>query len=625
VGTTCPFRGLPIKWTDASFQSLLDALPDAVLIVNQAGKVVVTNTQAEKIFRYTREELIGRPVEWLVPPRFRDRHAQYRENYSSDPHVRPMGIGLELFAQRSDGTDFPVEINLSPITTEAGTFVISAIRDATALHRLNELKESNNVLREIYESEARFRLVADFAPMMIWMSGTNKLCTYFNEPWLEFTGRSLEQERGNGWTEGIHPDDLQKCLNTYTQAFDRREEFKMEYRLRRSDGEYRWIVDKGIPRFNADHSFAGYIGSCVEVTDVKRMEEALGQKEKDLLEAQRLAGVGSWQWHLGNDTVTWSEELYRIAGLDPALPAPAYKEHSSLFTAESWDRLSRAVEEALRAGTPYELDLEMFRPDGTKRWVRSRGEAQRDNAGSIVRLRGTAQDITDRKQTEKELSGVSGRLLEAQEQERRRIARDLHDDISQRLALLVHDLGGLKDDLPGSAAEARSRVLEIGKRASEICGDIQAISHRLHSSKLQYLGIAAAAKIFCKEFSEHEKLEIDFNSVDIPPAVPDNISLCLFRVLQEALHNAAKHSGVSRLEVNMRAASSEIQLTIRDRGVGFDPEEVSKRRGLGLISIRERVGLVGGTFSILSKPQSGTEIRVRVPLSVGEQASRAAG
>lgn len=338
-----------------------------------------------------------------------------------------------------------------------------------------------------------------------------------------------------------------------------------------------------------------------------------------------MAGVGSWHWDLGNDTVEWSEELYRIAGRDPALPAPTYKEHSSLFTPESWHRLNHAVEGALRAGTPYELDLEMIRPDLSTRWVRSRGEAQRDSTGSIVRLRGTAQDITDRKQTEKELSRVGGRLLEAQEQERSRIARDLHDDINQRLALLVNDLGGLKDNLPGSAAEARSHVLEIGKRASDLCNDIQAISHQLHSSKLQYLGIAAAARIFCKEFSEHEKLEIDFNSVDIPPAVPDNVSLCLFRVLQESLHNAAKHSGVSHLEVDMRETSGEIQLTIRDRGIGFDPEVATKKKGLGLISIRERVGLVGGTFSILSKPHSGTEIRVRVPLPVGEHASRVAG
>ncbi len=625
MGTARPFQGFPLIWTDTNIQSLFNALPDAILMVNQGGRTVVANLKAEKIFGYSHEELIGRPIEWLLNPKLGARHHLDLEQYFHDPQLQSVGTRLELFAQQSDGTTFPVEINLSTIATLSDNFVIIAIRDATTFHRIRELNESESVLREIYDGESRFQLAADFAPMMVWMSGTDRLFTYFNEPWLDFTGRSMEQETGNGWRQGIYPDDLRRCLNSYNQAFDRHEDYKIEYRLRRYDGEYRWIFEQGVARFNDDHTFAGYIGSCVEMTGVKQMEEVLRQKELDLIESQRLAGVGSWQWHIGSDSVTWSEELYRIAGRDPALRAPTYKEHSRLFTSESWGKLSRAVEEAWRAGTPYELDLQMVRPNGTTRWVRSRGEAQRDNTGRIVRLRGTAQDITDRKQTEKELSGVSGRLLEAQEQERSRIARDLHDDISQRLALLVNDMGGVENDLPESAAETRSRIHAIGERASEICTDIQDISHQLHSSKLQYLGITAAAKIFCKEFSEREKLEIDFHSIDMPSNVPHDISLCLFRVLQEALHNAAKHSGAPHLEVNMVGASGEIQLTIRDSGIGFDPEEAMKGNGLGLISIRERVGLVGGTYSIFSRPHSGTEISVRIPVSTSEQASRAAG
>ena len=238
---------------------------------------------------------------------------------------------------------------------------------------------------------------------------------------------------------------------------------------------------------------------------------------------------------------------------------------------------------------------------------------------------GMVADVTERKLAEEALSRVGGRLIEAHEEERSRIARDLHDDIGQRLALVVNQLDGLEKDLPDSAEETRTRLHELGKRTTEISADVQAMSHHLHSAKLKYLGIAAAAKSFCQEFSEKQKVEIDFTHVDIPRIVPEGISLCLFRVLQEALQNALKHSGVRHFEVELRGVSDGIHLTVRDSGLGFDPEGVTNNRGLGLISMQERVNLVKGIFSIDSQPERGTTIHVRLPLSPSGEAARAAG
>jgi PAS domain S-box-containing protein len=131
-----------------------------------------------------------------------------------------------------------------------------------------------HAIDKLRESEERFRLIANAAPVLIWMSGTDKLCTYFNKPWLDFTGRSMEKELGNGWAEGVHPEDLQRCLDTYSQSFNQREKFSMEYRLRRHDGEFRWILDIGVPRYDEDRSFAGYIGIGVDVTEQKLADEA---------------------------------------------------------------------------------------------------------------------------------------------------------------------------------------------------------------------------------------------------------------------------------------------------------------------------------------------------------------
>jgi PAS domain S-box-containing protein len=483
--------------------------------------------------------------------------------------------------------------------------------------------EREQLEQKLRESEERFRLVADTAPVLMWMSGPDRLCTYFNKPWLEFTGRSYEQELGYGWVEGVHSEDLQRCLDTYTQSFDRQEKFKMEYRLRRHDGEYRWVFDVGVPRFNQERSLMGYIGICVDVTERKRTEEALQDRERKLIEAQRLAGVGSWQWDLRTDTLIWSKELYHLMGIDPTLPAPSYKEQAHLFAAESSERLQRAVQRALQTGTSYQLELEVVRPESIAKWGIARGEPVRDKSGEIIGLRGTVQDITEHKRAEKALSDMTRKLVEAQEQERTRIAREIHDDITQRLAMLAIEIEQLQEH-PETPSEVRDRADRLSKRTKEISTDLQALSHELHSPKLEYLGIVGGMKNWCSEFGERQGMEIEFKSSGLPP-LPSETSLCLFRVLQEALHNAAKYSGAKRVEVQIQKKSWEIHLIVSDLGKGFDVVSAMQGRGLGVTSMQERVRLVGGTILIDSKPLGGTTIHVRVPLGADRSFRRVAG
>ena len=246
-----------------------------------------------------------------------------------------------------------------------------------------------------------------------------------------------------------------------------------------------------------------------------------------------------------------------------------------------------------------------------------------DEQGKMVRLLGMIVDITRAQASRRGPHRHEPQADLAQEQERIRIARELHDDFVQRLALLSVDLQGIKEGLPDSAVELRSRMDEVEKRTSEISTDVQALSHELHSSKLEYVGLVAAMRSFCTELAQKQKVEIDFNHAGIPPAVPQETSLCLFRVMQEALHNAVKHSGVQHFEVKLHGSPTEIHLTVRDSGVGFDPELARTSRGLGLISMRERVNMVKGSFSITSRPQSGTEVSVRVPLSAETRAEEA--
>jgi PAS domain S-box-containing protein len=285
-----------------------------------------------------------------------------------------------------------------------------------------------------------------------------------------------------------------------------------------------------------------------------------------------------------------------------------------------------ALFQQLRAGVidHYSLEKRYVRKDGTQLWGRLNVSLLNDDGGGSRLVFAFVEDIMERKLADEALANVSRRLIEAQEQERNRIGRELHDDIGQRLAMLAIELEQLQVN-PPNLSEIPSRMGELQKQTSEIAANIQSLSHELHSAKLQYLGIAVAMRGFCQEFGKQKKMEIDFRAADLPSALPPDISLCFFRVLQEALHNSAKHSGVRRFEVRLWATSGEIHLTVGDAGVGFDIDAARTNLGLGLISMEERLKLLNGTFSIESQAHRGTTIHARVPFNSGSDSMRATG
>jgi len=300
--------------------------------------------------------------------------------------------------------------------------------------------------------------------------------------------------------------------------------------------------------------------------------------------------------------------------------------HCSQFADSEDSEDDWALFQQLRAGVidHYSLEKRYVRKDRAHLWGRLNVSLLKNGDGGSPLVFAFVENITESKQSERALANVSRRLIEAQEQERTRIGRELHDDIGQRLALMAIGLQDLQQN-PDILPEVSGRVTELHKQATEIAADIQSLSHELHSSKLQYLGIAAAMRGFCQEFGQQQKAEIDFRNDDLPGELPPDVSLCFFRVLQEALHNSAKHSGVRHFEVRLWGTSNEIHLTVSDSGTGFDSEAAKASRGLGLISMEERLKLLNGTFSIESQPLRGTRIHARVPFSFGNDSTRAAG
>ena len=373
-------------------------------------------------------------------------------------------------------------------TDDAFTFFDVLARQAADLIERTLAEEA------LRESEERFRLIANTAPVMIWMSGPEKQISYLNQTWLDYTGRPLEQMLGQRQADVLHPDEAVRCRELYEKAFEQRELFQMEHRLRRHDGEYGWVVTLGVPRY-VDGLFAGYIG--------------------------------------------------------------------------------------------------------------------------------TAVDITERKLAEEALSTVSQKLIEAHEEASTRIARELHDDINQRLAVVTVRLGFLQQDPPASAADVKQELAELGQLIVNLVSDIQALSHDLHPPKLALLGLEAATVGFCQELSHRHGATIDVHVENIPKALPREISLCLYRVLQEALQNVVKHSASRHADVSLNGHLNAINLTVKDSGAGFNAREAMRGPGLGLASMRERLNVVGGQLSIHSQRGRGTTIHAVAPLRLPTKPARA--
>jgi signal transduction histidine kinase/integral membrane sensor domain MASE1 len=501
--------------------------------------------------------------------------------------------------------DQVMSLQLFLLFTATPFMVLAALAEERKL-AVGELQESEERLRLAVQAGGTYAFDWDVTTDVIVRSG--RCADIFN--WMDDPTR----DTGRELVASIHPEDRGQYAAHDTTLTLASPAYQTSYRLLRPDGSVLWLEARGHAFFDSQGRRKRIRGIVADITARKHTEEALHRKDAELAEAQRLAKLGSWRWDVATDTVTWSEELYRIGGRDPNLPAPSYKDHARLFTAESWDRLRRAVEEALHTGTPYELDLEMVRRDGTKRWISVRGETQCDTEGRIVQLHGTVQDITERKAAEEMLRDMSGRLIAAQEEERSRIARELHDDLSQRMALLQISVDQFEQDATDFSSKARQELHKISEIAAEVSSNIHDLAHRLHPSRLNVLGLVPSLTSFCREFSESHHLRVYFAHDHIPNQIPKDVTLCLFRIVQEALRNVVKHSGAPEVNVELSGLGDRIDLCVSDSGVGFDPGSEKGRGGLGLLSMSERLRFIGGDLTVESEPSHGTRIRVRVPL-----------
>ncbi|MGE5839171.1 MAG: PAS domain S-box protein, partial [Deltaproteobacteria bacterium] len=634
------------------FRALTEKGTELISVVDAAGVLTYESPNQPLVLGYPAGSQLGRNMFDLVHP---DDLPATRSLFQELIAQRGSSRTGELRVHTKDGNWRWLEVvgtNLLADPAVAGIVLNS--RDITTR------KQAEEALRR---SERRYRSFVEVTSQFGWVTDSAGLVVEDIPALRKFTGQTYEQAKGVGWADALHPDDVQRTLEVWNRAVSTKMPYETEYRMRRYDGVYRLLLARGVPILDNQGGVMEWVGTCIDITDRKAAEEALRKSETSQKRAQEIGHLGSWELDLVADRLTWSDEVYRIFGLQPQEFGATYEGFLERVHPDDRAAVDAAYSGSVREGRDsYDIEHRIVRKDtGEIRYVQEKCQHVRDAQGHVVQSLGMVLDITERKAAEEalkrahdeleikvrertsDLSDAVERLrveniqrkrledtlresenkvrffasqcLTAQETERKRIASELHDSIAASLAAVRLRIERMAEETePGSGS---SESLEsIASRVAEITTDVRRIMADLRPSILDDLGIMAALNWFCREFqktyshfSVERRIGIDEHEV------PDTLKTPIFRICQEAMNNCAKHSRGSLVKVSLQKEGERILLSVQDNGQGFDLEKVNK--GMGLSNIRERAELSGGASKFESAIGEGTTVRVWWPTPVG--------
>jgi two-component system, sensor histidine kinase and response regulator len=612
--------------SDADFEEIVESLSDGIVIVDSAGLITLVNDRTEAMFGYDREELLGLPVEVLLPARARPVHVGHRDRYAEAPRRRAMGAGLELRGLRHDGTEFAVDIGLRPLATPRGVHTIAVVRDASE--------------RDVLAARlAYLAAIVESSDDAIYSQGIDGLITSWNHAAERLFGTPAAEALGRPGLSLFAPHRSEESTRVLARVLSGERVDRLETVVRRRDGMYVEVSIALSPIVMPSGDVVGASAIVRDVTEQHVAQATLAESEARLREGESLAHVGGWAWDEQAGTVQWSDEMHRIHGISPMDFGGMLEDHVASAHPEDQAALLREMAEALAADRRMSLEYRVVRPDGSIRWVYARADALSDEGAAVRGLRGICQDITERHDAEEASRQAYERERAAAED--LRAAAALKDEF---LATVSHELRTPLTAIMGfasfltedSASEQRQFVEAINRNAAEMARMIERLldfsrlqAGRVHLEPgplLLHRAVEHCLAALAPVVGRH-RVEIDIAPEITVIADPDAID----RIMGNLVTNAAKFSAEGTLlAIRAEVGTGQVRVSVRDEGPGvpvdlrpkvFDPffqapdQPVGKRgAGVGLGIVKRYVELQGGEVWCEGEPGEGATFVFTLPL-----------
>ena len=584
---------------------------EGIVTINKEGLIDSFNRAAEQMFGYTSGEIIGQNVRQLMPEPFAHEHDGYLSRYLSSGQASIIGTGREVLGKRKDGSTFPMALSVSEFVLDGKRFFTGIVRD------ISERKCAEQQLRD---SEERLRLMTDSLPVLISYVDAEHRYQFNNASYKDWFGIPKDSLRGRHVRDVIGTEAYES-VRAHIEAALRGEATTFEGRLPYQGAGLRSVRIDYIPHRDDQGGVLGFFALVTDLTRRREVEEAL-QEERDFVST--LVQTSSALIVVLNgegNVVRFNRACEELTGY--RFEEMKGKGILQLIPPEQRQGV-KAVFEALVGGVPHNtFENDWFTKDWARRTIAWSNTAVRDEGGALKYVVSTGVDITARqmaetalRQNREELRSLTARLLTAEEDERRRLSRELHDSVNQSLGMLAVEAELLMEKTVPSS-ELRRDLEGYRNRILELSDSVRRLAYELHPAILDDLGLLVAVKSYVDDFARRTGVRVTLTARNLPRGLPKGIASCLYRITQESLGNAAKHSGTARITIRLAACHGGYWLMIRDFGRGFDAEAVEHYRpGLGLVSMEERARLEGGRFDMRTSAGWGTRVRVWLPLRV---------